>query len=105
MMEMIKDLKEVYDLNTCHDIIKHGCVSGVCHSHIYYSQTSSYYDRYDDEILGIVIDNMGKDYPGMLFIENDYDLIGYKNAMVWCAIECYAYDQLVEESIREYELS
>ena len=48
---------------------------------------------------------MGKDYPGMLFIENDYDLIGYKNAMVWCAIECYAYDQLVEESIREYELS
>jgi hypothetical protein len=100
-MEMIKALKEVYDLQTCKEIIEHGCVSGVCSNHIYYSQTSSYYDRFDDEILGIVVDNMGKDYPAYLFIENDYDLIGYKNAMVWCAIECYAYDELIEQTIRE----
>ena len=33
--------------------------------------------------------------------ENDYDLIGDKNAIVWCAIECYAYDELIEQTIRE----
>ena len=91
MMEMIKDLEKVYDLQTCKDIVQHGCVSGVCHNHIYYSQTSSYYDRFEDEILGSVIDNMGQNYPACLFVENDYDLVGYKIAMVWNAIESFAY--------------
>ena len=91
MMEMIKDLEKVYDLQTCKEISKHGCVSGVAHAHIYYSQTSSYYDRFEDEILGSVIDNMGQNYPACLFVENDYDLVGYKNAMVWNAIESFAY--------------
>tara|TARA_R100001463_G_C3364177_1_gene203431 strand:- start:62 stop:433 length:372 start_codon:yes stop_codon:yes gene_type:complete len=91
MMEMIKDLEKVYDLQTCKEISEHGCVSGVCHNHIYYSQTSSYYDRFEDEILGSVIDNMGENYPACLFVENDYDLVGYKNAMVWNAIESFAY--------------
>jgi len=91
MMEMIKDLERVYDLQTCKEISEHGCVSGVCHNHIYYSQTSSYYDRFEDEILGSVIDNMGENYPACLFVENDYDLVGYKNAMVWNAIESFAY--------------
>jgi len=55
MDEMIKALKEAYDLQTCKEIIEHGCVSGVCHNHIYYSQ-------------------------------------------------CYAYNELIEQSIMEYEL-
>ena len=91
MMEMIKDLEKVYDYNDCKDIVQHGCVTGVCHDHIYYSQTCSYYDRFEDEILGSVIDNMGENYPACLFVENDYDLVGYKNAMVWNAIESFAY--------------
>ena len=105
MCEMIKDLKEVYDLQTCKDIVDHGCVSGVCHNHIYYSQTSSYYDRYDDEIVEIVKEQMGDNYPACLFVENDYDLVLYKNSMVWCAIECFAYEELIAQTIKEYELS
>jgi hypothetical protein len=105
-MEMIKDLEAVYDLQTCKEITKHGCVTGVCHNHIYYSQTSSYYDRFEDEILGSVIDNMGENYPACLFVENDYDLVGYKNAMVWNAIESFAYDvvnrhELLKEVYRD----
>ena len=92
MDEMIKALKEAYDLQTCKDIVQHGCVSGVCHNHIYYSQTSSFYDMYEAEVLSIVMDSMGDNYPACLFVENDYDLVGYKNAIVWCAIECFAND-------------
>ena len=103
MDEMIKALKEAYDLQTCKEIIEHGCVSGVCHNHIYYSQTSSFYDMYEAEVLSIVMDNMGDNYPACLFVENDYDLVGYKNAMVWNAIESFAYDvvnthQMLKES-------
>ena len=103
MDEMIKALKEAYDLQTCKEIIEHGCVSGVCHNHIYYSQTSSFYDMYEAEVLSIVMDNMGDNYPACLFVENDYDLVGYKNAMVWIAIESFAYDvvnthQMLKES-------
>ena len=104
MDEMIRDLKEVYDLQTCKEVVEHGCVSGVCHKHIYYSQTCSYYDMYEAEVLSIVMEAMGDNYPACLFVENDYDLVGYKNAIVWCAIECFAYNELIEQSILEYEL-
>jgi hypothetical protein len=94
MDEMIKALKQAYDLQTCKEVVQHGCVSGVCHNHIYYSQTSSFYDMYEAEVLSIVMDNMGDNYPACLFVENDYDLVGYKNAVVWCAIECFAYNEV-----------
>jgi len=58
---------------------------------------------YEAEVLSIVMDNMGDNYPACLFVENDYDLVGYKNAMVWIAIESFAYDvvnthQMLKES-------
>ena len=56
-------------------------------------------DLYEAEGLSIVMEAMGDNYPACLFVENDYDLVGYKNAMVWCAIECFAYNELIEESI------
>ena len=105
MDEMIKALKEAYDLQTCGDIITQGCVSGVCHNHIYYSQSCSFYDMYEAEVLSIVMDNMGDNYPACLFVENDYDLVGYKNAVVWCAIECYAYNEVIANSIITMEVN
>ena len=105
MDEMIKALKEAYDLQTCKEITEHGCVSGVCHNHIYYSQTCAFYDMYEAEVLSIVMDSMGDNYPACLFVENDYDLVGYKNAMVWVTIESFAYDvvsehQMIKDSFR-----
>ena len=105
MNEMIKALKEAYDLQTCENIVSHGCVSGVCHNHIYYSQCCAFYDMYEAEVLSIVMEAMGDNYPACLFVENDYDLVGYKNAMVWIAIESFAYDvinehQMIKDSFR-----
>ena len=54
MFEMIKDLKKVYDVDDCKYILEGGCVSGCAHSHIYYSQTNSFYDLYDHEIIDYV---------------------------------------------------
>ena len=101
MIEMIRDLKRVYDYNDCKYILEGGCVSGCAHSHIYYSQTNSFYDLHDDEIVEYVKDNMGDNYPACLFVENDYDIVLYKNSMVWCAIECFAFEMCDEELMRE----
>ena len=43
---------------------------------------------------------MGDNYPACVFVENDYDLVLYKNAMAWCAIECYAFDVCDEELMK-----
>ena len=101
MFEMIKDLKKVYDVDDCKYILEGGCVSGCAHSHIYYSQTNSFYDKYDDEVVEYVKEQMGDNYPACLFVENDYDIVLYKNAIVWCAIECYAFEVCDEELMRE----
>ena len=100
MSEMIRDLKEVYDVEDCKSILEGGCVSGCAHSHIYYSQTNSFYDKYEEEILECVKDAMGDNYPACLFVENEYSIVNYKNAMAWCAIECYAFDVCDEELMK-----
>ena len=51
MMEMIKALREVYDVEDCKYILEGGCVSGCAHSHIYYSQTNAFYDMHSDELI------------------------------------------------------
>ena len=50
------------------------------------------YNKYDDEVVEYVKEQMGDNYPACLFVENDYDIVLYKNAIVWCAIECFAND-------------
>tara|TARA_B100001250_G_scaffold356857_1_gene332211 strand:- start:409 stop:723 length:315 start_codon:yes stop_codon:yes gene_type:complete len=101
MSEMIKDLKEVYDVEACKYILEHGCVSGAASSHIYYSQTNSFYDRYEEEIVELVMNTMGDNYPACIFVENEYSIVGYKNAMSWIAIESYAFDVCDEELMKE----
>ena len=100
MSEMMKDLKEVYDVEDCKYILEGGCVSGCAHKHIYYSQTNSFYDKYEEEIIECVKDNMGDNYPACLFVENDYSIVLYKNAMSWVAIECFAFEVCDEELMK-----
>ena len=100
-MEMIKALKEVYDVEDCKYILEGGCASGCAHKHIYYSQTNSFYDMYEEEVLECVKENMGDNYPACLFVENDYDIVLYKNAMVWVAIESFAFEVCDIELMKE----
>ena len=101
MMEMIRDLKDTYDLEDCKYILEGGCVSGCAYKHIYYAQTNSFYDKHSDEIVEYVKEAMGDNYPACLFVENDYDIVLYKNSIVWCAIETYAFEQCDEELMKE----
>jgi len=101
MSEMIKDLKEVYNVEDCKYILEGGCISGCAHSHIYYSQTNSFYDKYEEEIIELVMNTMGDNYPACIFVENDYSIVLYKNAMSWIAIESYAFDVCDEELMKE----
>ena len=100
MNEMINALQKVYDVEDCHNILEGGCVGGCADNHIYYSQTNSFYDKYEEEILECVKDAMGDNYPACLFVENEYSIVNYKNAMAWCAIECYAFDVCDEELMK-----
>ena len=100
-MEMIKALREVYDVEDCKYILEGGCVGGCAYKHIYYSQTNSFYDMYEEEVIECVKEAMGENYPACLFVENDYDIVLYKNAIVWCAIESFAFEVCDEELMRE----
>ena len=58
-------------------------------------------DLHDDEIVEYIKEAMGDNYPACLFVENDYDIVLYKNSIVWCAIECYAFEICDEELMKE----
>ena len=98
---MIDDLLKVYDVDDCKYILEGGCVSGCAHKHIYYSQTNSFYDMYEEEVIECVKETMGDNYPACLFVENDYSIVCYKNAMVWVAIESFAFEVCDIELMKE----
>ena len=87
-------LSEIYDLDECREIRDHGCALGLCHKHIHFSQTNEFFDEHEDEVIGYLMRKQGEEYPGQLFIENEYNIVCYKNDMVWCLIECWAAERL-----------
>ena len=105
MNEMINALQKVYDVEDCHNILEGGCVSGCAFNHIYYSQTVSFYDDNEEEIIEYVTDNFGVEFLVELFKHSNANLDCYKNDVVWCFIEL-ASSQLVDEfetTMIEYE--
>ena len=91
--ESIKDSYEIEDLR---EIVEHGCQSGVAHQHIYYSETVSFFDNYEDEIIEYIADNLGGEFNEQLWIDNPCNIIGYKNETVWAYVELVA-SQLIDE--------
>ena len=89
-------IKESYDLDTLREIVDHGCQSGVATNHIYYSQTVSFYDDNENEIIGYLDDNFGVEFLVELFSNNEANLDCYKNDVVWCFIELVA-SQIIDE--------
>ena len=83
----IEDLRE---------IVEHGCVSGVAHQHIYYHQTVSFFDEYEDEIIEYIADTLGGEFNGELWSANTCNITGYKNDTVWTYVELMS-QQLIEE--------
>ena len=89
-------VKESYDIDTLREIVEHGCVSGVAHQHIYYSQTLSFFDNYEDEIIEYIADTLGGEFNEELWTNNPCNITGYKNDTTWCFVELVA-SQLVCE--------
>jgi hypothetical protein len=83
----IEDLRE---------IVEHGCQSGVAHQHIYYSQTLSFFDNYEDEIIEYIADTLGGEFNEELWNNNPCNITGYKNDTTWTFVELVA-SQLVDE--------
>ena len=97
---------ETYDIETLREIRDHGCVSGVAHDHIYYSDTCQFYEDHEDEIIDYIETLLSTDVLVDLFKQNDGNLTTYKNDVTWCYIELVA-GQLADqyEDITQEELS
>ena len=102
-MNAIESIKEAYDLETCTEIVTHGCQSGVCFKHIYYVDTIEFFDKYEDEIMDYFTDNYDADFLVNLFKDADASLTHYKNSVTWAYIEAISFD--VVSDIKEPELT
>ena len=89
-MNAFETIKETYEICTLRDIRDHGCASGVAHDHIYYSDTLTFFDHFEDEIIEYIADTLGGEYNEELWNANSCNWTGYKNDTVWCFIELVA---------------
>ena len=83
-------IKDTYDYETCKEIVEHGCVSGVAHDHIYYKDTLSFFDKYEDEMIEYITDTLGDDVVKEMWTNNSNNITGYKNDVTWSFIELVA---------------
>ena len=83
-------IKNEYDINTLRDIRDHGCSSGVAYNHIYYTETVSFFDKHEDEIIEYIADTLGGDINEDIWNRNPNHINGYKNDIVWTYIELVA---------------
>ena len=106
-MNAVDAIKAIYDLEDCKEIVDHGCQSGVCSQHIYYGDTTKFYDNNEDEIINYLIDQYDVEFLVDLFKESllSGDLATYKNNVVWSFIEAVAIDVTEEDEFeRAYGL-
>ena len=95
-----EELKELYDLETCKEIVEDGCVSGVAYDHIYYYQTKLFFDKHEKEITEYLKNKLGKEKFVELAKKTDGNPKLYKNDCSWKYIELIA-----SEIVDEYDSS
>ena len=83
-------IKNQYTIDELNDIVEHGCASGCASNHIYFTDTVSFYDLYSDDINDYIRDAIGSEFLTETFDNNEGNLTGYKNDIVWTFIELYA---------------
>ena len=98
-------IKNQYTIDELNDIVEHGCASGCAHNHIYYKDTVSFFDQYSDEISEYVRDVTDPSYLTETFDNNEGNLTGYKNDIVWTFIELYAMELIDNIDNEELESS
>jgi len=89
-------VKESYDIDTLREIVEYGCQGGAANQHIYYSDTLTFFDHFENEIIEYIADTLGDEFNEELWNNNPCNWTGYKNDTVWTFIELVA-SQLVDE--------
>ena len=95
-MSALETIQDTYEIDTLREIMEHGCASGVAHDHIYYSDNVKFFNDYEDEITDYIVDNFGSEMLVELFSNNEGNLRGYMNDVVWTYIEMSA-STIIEE--------
>ena len=95
-------IKNAYTIEELNDIVEHGCASGCAHQHIYYSDNVSFYDEYEVWIVDYIRNVIGGEFLTETFDNNEGNLTGYKNDIVWTFIELYAMELI--DNINNEEL-
>ena len=109
-MNAFETIRETYDIETLREIRDHGCASGVAYDHVFYSDTLTFFDHFEDEIVEYIADTLGGEFNEELWCNNPCNWIGYKNDTVWCFIELVAgllvdeYEDTTCEELSESEL-
>jgi len=96
-------IQNAYTIDELNDIVEHGCASGCAHLHIYYSDNVSFYDAYSDDINDYIRDAIGSEFLTETFDNNEGNLTGYKNDIVWTFIELYAMELIDNIDNEEFE--
>lgn len=92
----VQSILDTYDKEDLINIAEHGCVSGCASSHIYYTETSAFYDKYEEEVNDYLREIFGDNF--MFEIVSDcHDLTDMKNKLTWCFIELVAQDEIYAE--------
>ena len=95
-------IKNQYTIDELNDIVEHGCASGCASNHIYYTDTVSFYDEHESVICDYITDAIGSEFLTETFDNNEGNLTGYKNDIVWTFIELYAMELI--DNINNEEL-
>ena len=92
----VQSILDTYDIEDLTNIAEHGCQSGCASSHIYYTETSAFYDKYEEEVNDYLRDIFGDDFMFEMVTEC-HDLTDVKNKLTWSFIELVAQDAMYAE--------
>ena len=91
----VDSIKASYDMSTLREIAEYGCVSGIAHDHIYYTQTWDFFLKYEDDIEDYFHAMLGDEWMSELGFMDSSSVRQYVNKLVWSYVECIA-NQIVE---------
>ena len=83
-------LNDTYDMDTLKDIADHGCSSGAAHDHIYYSETTEFFDQYEERIVQAFDDVFGENIFSAAAEAGHESIQCIKNWCTWWYIEDFA---------------
>jgi hypothetical protein len=95
-MRAVQSILKSYDYETLKDIAEHGCVSGCAHDHIYYHETSQFYELHEDEINAYAEDCFGDEFLAIFAKDSVLSLI---NNIVWWFVESVAADYAYRQEV------